>query len=196
MNASRASRKAEPAPPLTVEPDALCMQKIASGDLAALGRLYERHGAVVRGFLRRATGAADADDLTHEVFLAVVPAAIRYDGRENAKPFLLGIAAMHLRERRRVQHRIARALEGLGRMVTRAVTRTPEDDAAGLERHEVFERALQRLSEDKRLVFLMVESEGLTGGDVAAALGLPIGTVWTRLHHARRELRAALEETR
>jgi RNA polymerase sigma-70 factor (ECF subfamily) len=54
--------------------------------------------------------------------------------------------------------------------------------------------ALTRISEAKRITLLMAEVEGLSCAEIAAALGVPIGTVWTRLHAARRELRRALVE--
>jgi RNA polymerase sigma-70 factor (ECF subfamily) len=52
--------------------------------------------------------------------------------------------------------------------------------------------ALERLSEPKRIVLLLAETEGLSSDDIAAALHIPVGTVWTRLHHARRDLRRLL----
>jgi RNA polymerase sigma-70 factor (ECF subfamily) len=55
------------------------------------------------------------------------------------------------------------------------------------------ERALLAITPPKRVTFLMAEVEGLTCPEIAQALGIPIGTVWTRLHAARRELRRALE---
>ena len=54
------------------------------------------------------------------------------------------------------------------------------------------ERALRLISEAKRITLLMAEVEEMSCPEIAAALGIPIGTVWTRLHAARRELRAAL----
>ncbi len=55
-----------------------------------------------------------------------------------------------------------------------------------------FDDALGRLSEEKRLVFLLIEREGLSGEEVAQALDIPVNTVWTRIHHARNDLRKAL----
>jgi RNA polymerase sigma-70 factor (ECF subfamily) len=55
-------------------------------------------------------------------------------------------------------------------------------------------RALFELSPKKREVFVLVALEGLSGEEVATTLGIPVNTVWTRLHHARSELRHALEE--
>jgi RNA polymerase sigma-70 factor (ECF subfamily) len=54
------------------------------------------------------------------------------------------------------------------------------------------ERALAQLSEAKRLTVLMAEVEGMSCAEIATTLDVPIGTVWTRLHAARRELRQAL----
>lgn len=55
-----------------------------------------------------------------------------------------------------------------------------------------FDAALARLPEEKRLVVLLIEGEGLSGDEVARILDIPAGTVWTRLHYAREELRRAL----
>jgi RNA polymerase sigma-70 factor (ECF subfamily) len=55
-----------------------------------------------------------------------------------------------------------------------------------------FEAALARLTEEKRLVVLLVDREGVTGEEAARILGAPLNTIWTRLHYARAELRKAL----
>ncbi len=52
---------------------------------------------------------------------------------------------------------------------------------------------LAKLSDEKRLVLLLIELEGLSGDDVARTLGIPVATVWTRLHYARAELREHLK---
>jgi RNA polymerase sigma-70 factor (ECF subfamily) len=56
------------------------------------------------------------------------------------------------------------------------------------------EQVLSGISEAKRVALLLAEVEGLTCAEIAATLDVPIGTVWTRLHAARRELRRALGE--
>jgi RNA polymerase sigma-70 factor (ECF subfamily) len=71
--------------------------------------------------------------------------------------------------------------------------RTPEDEAVQADDAARVTRALSRLTAEKRLVVLMIEREGMTGEEVAGALGIPLGTVWTRLHHARAELRRSLK---
>src|SRR5262249_7467513 len=126
-------------------------------------------------------------------FLTVVRASPAYDARPCSRPFLIGIAAQLVRRRRRSLRRWGDTLIALASRVTRIVERTPEDAATSAEEHQRVERALARLTEDKRLQFLLVEREGLAGEDVAQTLGIPIGTVWTRLHHARTELQRGMK---
>jgi RNA polymerase sigma-70 factor (ECF subfamily) len=181
-----------PQTPGSGESDADLMRRLSEGDLSPLGVLYDRHQEGVRQFVARATGSgADADDITHETFLTLAKIAPRYDGRTSARPFLLGIAAQLVRRRKRGIGRWAQALTSFAETFTTRV-RTPEEAAATTEEMGRFDDALARLTEEKRLAFLLVEREGLSGEEVARALGIPVNTVWTRLHHARSELRKAL----
>jgi DNA-directed RNA polymerase specialized sigma24 family protein len=75
--------------------DTELLRRIGEGDLRPLGILYDRHHESVRQFVRRVTGGgADADDIVHEAFLTLVSIADRYDGRDSARPLLLGIAVL------------------------------------------------------------------------------------------------------
>jgi RNA polymerase sigma-70 factor (ECF subfamily) len=175
------------------ETDADLVRRVADGDLSPLGVLYDRHHEGVRQFVARATaGGADAEDLTHEAFLTLAKIASRYDGRTSARPFLLGIAAQLVRRRRRGLMRWAQALTAFAGNTTSQRVRTPEEHASTTQDLQRFDETLARLTEEKRLVFLLVEREGLSGEEVARALDIPVNTVWTRLHHARNELRRAL----
>jgi RNA polymerase sigma-70 factor (ECF subfamily) len=175
--------------------DSELIRRIGEGDLGPLGILYDRYHADVRQFIARATsGGGDTDDLTHDTFLTLSTIASRYDGRATARPFLIGIAAQLVRRRRRGVMRWARALTSFAWSTADAAPLTPESSAAGTEEMRQFEDALARLSDDKRLVFLLVEREGMSGEEVAAALEIPVNTVWTRLHYARSELRRGCAE--
>jgi RNA polymerase sigma-70 factor (ECF subfamily) len=169
------------------------MAQLGQGDLSPLGVLYDRHSANVRHFVTRVTGSAsDADDVVHETFLTLRTIADKYDGRASARPFLMGIAAQLVRRRRRGLARIAHALQAFAGAVSERHPRSPEETASAAEEMNRFERALAALSEEKRITFLLVEREGLSGEEVARALSIPVNTVWTRLHHARAELRRAI----
>lgn len=164
--------------------------QLAKGEIEALGELYDRYSEPLRRFVARATsGAEDVDDLVHATFLTATQVAERYDGRACCRPWLIGIAAQLVRRRR---HALGRwfAL----RTALSSVRSSSIDPRPALHTQRDLERALERLSELKRITFLMAEVERLSCDEIAEVLGVPVGTVWTRLHAARRELRAALEE--
>jgi RNA polymerase sigma factor (sigma-70 family) len=165
------------------------MSRLAAGETGALGELYDRYHERVRRFLARATSdAEDVDDLVHATFLAAATSAARYDGRPCSRPWLIGIAVQHLRRRRQARGRLFAALSALAGMGRVAVDPRPAMAARG-----DVERALRLISDPKRIALLMAEVEEMSCPEIAAALHIPIGTVWTRLHAARRELRQALE---
>jgi RNA polymerase sigma factor (sigma-70 family) len=173
--------------------DAELLARVGEGDLSPLGILYDRHHESVRHFVLRATaGGAHADDVTHETFLALTRVAGRYDGRESARPLLIGIASTLVRQHRRGAARWAEVLRSFAGVAAPRETPTPERTACVTEEMRRFDAALARLPEEKRLVVLLLEGEGLSGDEVARILDIPPGTVWTRLHYAREALRKAL----
>lgn len=168
--------------------DGELMRQLAAGQLGALGELYDRYQAPLHRFVTRATrDAHDVDDLVHATFLESAKCAHRYDGRASCRPWLIGIAAQLMRRRRHALARFVAVLTSL-----QDVVRPENDPGPALHARPDLERALARLSEAKRVTLLMAEVEGLTCEEIAQALQIPIGTVWTRLHAARRELRMAL----
>jgi RNA polymerase sigma-70 factor, ECF subfamily len=181
-----------PRPGLQTEPagvDADILRRLAAGDTGALGELYDLHCRSLRRFLVRATAdAEDVDDLVHATFLAAAKACSRYDGRLSCRPWLMGIAARLLRRRRRTFARVLAFVSSLGSHQPAAADPRPL-----LQARTDVGRALGAISEAKRITFLMAEVEGLTCPEIAEALGIPVGTVWTRLHAARQELRRALQ---
>jgi RNA polymerase sigma factor (sigma-70 family) len=189
---TRRTRSQPVARDLPPAPDPALLRRLAGGDSGALGELYDRYHRPVRRFLARATAdAEDVDDLVHTTFLTAAGTAARYDGRPCCRPWLIGIAAQLLRRRHRAVARLLAVLSSFGGGRPAAA-----DPRAALNARGDVERALRLLSEPKRITLLMAEVEGLTCPEIAAALNVPIGTVWTRLHAARRELRQALAEGR
>jgi RNA polymerase sigma-70 factor (ECF subfamily) len=185
MNARSNRQSAERAPAAS---DAELMRQLAAGQLGALGALYDRYQAAVRSFIARATrDAHDVDDLLHATFLSAAKCAQRYDGRACCRPWLIGIAAQLLRRRRRAVGRFVAVLSAL-----KGSLQAESDPRPALQARSDVERALARISEAKRITLLMAEVEGLSCDEIAQALEIPIGTVWTRLHAARRELQRAI----
>jgi RNA polymerase sigma factor (sigma-70 family) len=184
---SRGNRQpAERTAPALSDPE--LMRELAAGQLGALGQLYDRYQAPLRSFIARATrDAHDVDDLLHATFLAAAKCADRYDGRSCCRPWLIGIAAQLLRRRRRAVGRFVAVLSAL-----KGSLQAASDPRPALQARTDIERALAQVSEAKRITLLMAEVEGLSCEEIACALHIPIGTVWTRLHAARRELRKAI----
>jgi RNA polymerase sigma-70 factor (ECF subfamily) len=177
--------------------DAELIARTVDGNLAALGVLYDRHHEALRRYVLRHTASShEADDVVHDVFLTVPRAGAIFDGRSSALPFLTGIANQVMRERGRKRARLLRVLRSFSDILARVVSRTPEDATDDAREVERLLHAIAALSEEKRTVLLMMEREGLSGEEIAAALGIPVATVWTRLHYARAELRSALENRR
>lgn len=190
---SASARSSEANRAEAIEADSIAVRRVANGDLSALGSLFDRHHAAVRRFLQGFTnGSADVDDLVQETFLIAAKRAGSFRSDLPVRPWLLGIAAHLGRRNRRTFVRFVRMLE---RFATGG--EEPQTAPHPLEQRaesQAVQLALTRLSEAKRAVVLMVEVEGRSCAEAAEALGVPIGTVWTRLHHARKELREALLE--
>ena len=160
--------------------------------------IYDRHRACLYRFFANATGHAhDIEDLIQATFLAAARASSSFDGRDDCRGWLLGIGAGLLSRRRRTLARWARVLRQFG---TSQEGRRAHAERQILARYELnaVSRALSALTEKKRVVLLLADLDGLPCEEVAKALAIPVGTVWTRLHHARRELRErlALDEAR
>jgi RNA polymerase sigma-70 factor (ECF subfamily) len=172
--------------------DAQALARLAGGDMAALGELYDRHHAAVRGFLSRATGDADeAEDLVHATFLAVPKAASSFDPTRPCRAWLFGIAVRMMRRQRAAGARWTRMLTRF-REVLSPSAEDPERIVSARRDLSRVEEALYEMSEAKRVVLIMAEVEGMSCEQIAEVLNIPVGTVWTRLHHARRGLSAAV----
>jgi RNA polymerase sigma-70 factor (ECF subfamily) len=192
-----AALRALPAPEEGEQLDRLALERLASGETSALGELYERHHAAVHRFVSRATSdARDVDDIVQNAFLLVPGAASRFDGRASCRGWLIGIAANVIHRRGRSLARYAKMLGRFGEEVFSHGSRSssPERDAMIGDDRAALGAALARLGDRKRIVLVMAEIEGLSCDEIAQVLSVPVGTVWTRLHHARRELRTALEK--
>lgn len=185
------ARRASIAPAAT---DQEALAALAGGDISALGTIYDRHRTSVVQFVARAvSNHADVEDVVHATFMTAMKAAGSFDGRESCRPWLLGIAGRLVQRRRRTLLRFARAM---GELMWHE-TRTAVDPAHQLGARDLVGRVstgLQRLTEAKRVVLLLAEVENLSCHEIARALEIPVGTVWTRLHHARKELSQLLEE--
>jgi RNA polymerase sigma-70 factor (ECF subfamily) len=190
---TRALRPVMSARPRESRPDVVLLDAIAHGDLGALGELYDRYHVDLRRVVARTLASnADVDDVVHATFLMLPNIAMSFEGDGACRAWLCGVAVKTALRHRRSASRFVRMVTSFATTLSFATTRTPESDASSSDELRLVECALARLSAKKRAVFTLVAIEGLTSDQTAAALGIPVATVRTRLFHAKSELRAAL----
>ncbi|GAA2325628.1 RNA polymerase sigma factor [Streptomyces kunmingensis] len=154
-------------------------------------RLYDRYAADIHRYAARRLGDHAADDVTADTFLTAFRARGRYDtARAGARPWLYGIAAHLIGKQRRGEVRALRALARTGHDPIAACW--VDDTDRRLAAQGPLAAALAALSAGDRHVLLLVAWADLTYQEVAEALGIPVGTVRSRLNRARRKVRAAL----
>jgi len=172
------------------------IERVVSGEQAALAELYDAHAPRLRRFARTLVGeSAAAEDLVHEVFVALPRALRRFRGDGELGSFLLSIAAN--KARNHVRHAM-RDRAALVRARAEPVEHglSPEHAVQNDELRSALNRALDGLPLKQRLAFVLCDVESMGSEQVAAVLGVPAATVRTRLHHARAALRAELAERR
>ncbi len=173
--------------------DAELVGRMAAGDLDGLGMLFDAYSDDIRRFiLRMGVREGDADDLVQNAFLAAARSAGRFNSEYTVRAWLFGIAAMMVRRHRRSVARLALRLVAWSEEPRES---PPAPDGLVQHRQQIdrLREALEHLAPKKREAFVLVALEGIPGEQAARALGVPVNTIWTRLHHARRELRQALE---
>jgi len=157
-----------------------------AGDRDAQRRLYELFHQQVYRLMARMVGLADAADLTQQVFLQVFRKIGQFSGDGHFGGWLRRVAMneayQHFRRNKRREH-VALAHEPTDQMKP-----APER----VEQREAIEQALARLEPDLRSLFLLREMEGQSYREIAEILGIPEGTVGSRLNRARRELQEHL----
>ena len=166
----------------------------SASDSQLFALIFERHYDAVFSYVGRRVGQGIADEVAAETFLVAFRARQRYDGaRPIARPWLLGIATNLLRHHHRTEIRRLRAYARLERPRPSAGELDSADarlDAARARPHLL--RALADLSREERDAVLLLAWADLSYEEIANALGIPIGTVRSRLHRARVRMRERL----
>jgi RNA polymerase sigma factor (sigma-70 family) len=174
--------------PVTDEPsraDVTLLSAVADGDGAALTELYRRHGRALFGYLLRLAGdRMTAEEILQDTLLAVWRSAAAFEGRSGARTWLFGVA------RRQAYQRLR-----LSPAPTPAEPVHLPDPAPGPEELAILAAggtpvaaAVARLPDHHREVIALALVAGLSLVEVAAVLGVPVGTVKSRLHHGRAAL--------
>ena len=172
------------------------MRAIANGDTQALARLYDRHAPLMVGLARRIVGGKpEAEDIVHDVFIEAWRRAADYDGnRGSVKAWLL------LRTRSRAID--FRKSAGVARMVPTgdgawlSALVDPRGDESEAPDREHLRRVVAALNVEQREVLLLGYFEGLSSSEIATRVGIPIGTVKSRVAAALSALRLVLADQR
>jgi RNA polymerase sigma factor (sigma-70 family) len=156
--------------------------------------LFRRYAPEVQRYVRRRIGADAADDVVAETFLAAFRQRDGYDlKRENARPWLYGIATNLIGRYRRSEIQQYRMLARTGRdPVTEPFTDRVDAAVSAAGTRGQLAAALARLPAAHRDTLLLVVWGGLSYAEAAAALGVPTGTVRSRMNRARARLRRSL----
>ncbi|TWT45480.1 ECF RNA polymerase sigma factor SigE [Phycisphaerae bacterium RAS1] len=197
-----------PADP-SVENEAALIRSAAAGDGAARRELFVRHrDAAFRVALRISGSQQDALDVVQDAYIKAFESLDRFEGQSGFKTWLLRIVsnkALDLLRSRKV--RLAVSIDGGGDddapridPADAATLPSASDDGGvshSLEQRELAGRlqaAIDKLPPDQRNVFAMYATGEMTYGEIAEAVGIPIGTVMSRLYHARRRLHELLAD--
>ncbi len=203
--------------------DTLLLRRIAGGDEEAFAEVYrQKHPGIYRFALHMTGNASVAEDVTQEVFMALIRDPGRFDPiRGTLGGFLFGVARNHLRKRWEQDRRLV-AFDGdpddlhessaNGSAALRGANgngaygngngRGPHgsapswDEFASVEAIGRVRQAVSTLPENYREVVVLCELQEMSYEEAASALGCPVGTVRSRLHRARAMLVEKLRESR
>jgi RNA polymerase sigma-70 factor (ECF subfamily) len=191
----------EQGPATDPETDRLLVGRVVLGDETALAALYDRWVDRVYSIAAHVMGASDAaDDVVEKVFSQIWKDAGRYNAeRGSVAAWIVTIARSHALTLRRSEGRRMRHDEMRSQFVmdegTIAAASPLQNLVAGEDR-EAVEKAVSRLPEEQERVVRMTFFEGLTQAEIAERLGVPLGTVKTRVRLAFVKLRRTLEGLR
>jgi len=183
------------------DPDVVLMLAFKAGDYNAFATLVERHGrGLLNYFFLQSRDVGLAEDCTQEVWVRVFKSRTQYRPRARFRTFLYSVARNLWIDTYRAARRKPPEL-GLQAVTSELPLRDsghPESELDPLQQLlnkelvQALAAAVSRLPEEMAEVFLLGEVEGLCYRDVARILGIPVGTVKSRMFHAIRRLRVLL----
>lgn len=176
------------------------LERARSGDVDAFAELFEDMRSTLFSVACRLVGPVDADDVVMETYLKAWQAIPRFSGRSSLKTWLYRIthncALDHIRKRQRTKEHTMPSNDGERDLLAEIAderTGTPDELAEKAELVLQVREALKRLSRDHAVALQLRYSDGLSYAEIAAATGVSLGTVMSRLFNAKRKLRTVLE---
>jgi RNA polymerase sigma-70 factor (ECF subfamily) len=185
--------------------ESLLIERCLSGDEVAHAELVEEHHRLVLGLATHLLGdREEALDLSQEVFLSVFRTLHRFRGQSALRTWIFRIVVNQVRNRQRWWRRRHRAsqvsldehIRDHGELVLGDDASTPDREFTRRELGARLRAAIQKLPFEQRTALVLREMEGLRYEEIAFSLGLPVGTVKSRLTRARQALREELGDLR
>lgn len=171
--------------------------RASQDDPECFAAVFDRYYDAIHGYAARRLGMSLADDVAAETFLIAFDARARYDlARPDARPWLYGIASNLIARHHRAEVRLYRALARTG--VDEVAEGHADRVAVRIDAQSArapLASALAEIADRDRDVLLLVAWADLSLQAAGEALGVPAGTARSRLHRARKQLRAALGDT-
>ncbi|MFO8007041.1 MAG: sigma-70 family RNA polymerase sigma factor [Candidatus Brocadiia bacterium] len=182
--------------------DAELVRQARRGDVAAFGELVERHqDYIYNAVFHLVSDEKDAEDLAQEVFLRAYDGLDSFRGEARFTTWAYGIMLNTVRSFwRRTRRRVVVSLdqgsdaEEGPRHEVPAEGDGPERQTLRREKVQLVRAAIAELEDDLREIIVMRDIQGLTYEELAEAIGVPDGTVKSRLHRARGKLKDILQE--
>ena len=181
--------------PTVPDGDLDLVRSAAAGDRQAFHALVDRHSdSLFRLALSMSRNRADAEDVLQETFIGAYRGLARFSGRSSVKTWLTQIL---LRQAAKMWHHTKRSREAVaidspaGAAVGESLSRPSAQ--VDVERRMDLMAVIDRLPEDHRQVILLREVQGLSYEEITQVLGVPQGTVESRLHRARAALKQRLK---
>jgi len=174
--------------------DSQWLEQCREGDSLAIERLVQTwQQDVYRLALSILDDPADADDATQEVFLSALRALESFRGHASFKTWLFSIAINVCRNRLQRAKRRGRLQQILQSLFAQEQAH-PEKETVQNESDSELWQAVRTLDDKHRIPVILRYYHDLPVNDIAEMLGIPSGTVHSRLNHAREQLRALLKE--
>jgi len=170
---------------LRAVPDELTIEGVFRAHVDDVHRIVSR-------LLGLGASRADVEDVSQLVFIAIQRALPRFRGESKLSTWIYGVATRVVLTQLRGWRRHRRLLAAVSDHIEIADTQTPERSASERQQLARVWKCLMRIKPKKRVVYVMHALEGMSGAEIAEILEIPVATVWTRLHHAKKELLAML----
>lgn len=183
--------------------DGAIISRCKNQDAEAFGLLVDRYQARVFGFVRRMVRSVeDAEDIAQEVFIRAFQNIDRFDGRASLTTWLFKIASnlcidrVRRKERRPDTVSLVGSEDGESAVEYDAPDETwnPEMRATTSHMEQAVEHAIAKMSDKLRSVLLLHDLEELSYDEISQVVGIPVGTVKSRLFLARTALQNSLKE--